>query len=264
MNSYEIFTQSVEKMMESSFLMAGKNLGQLLANFTAVNEFKLYLKTVLASFNYPLEFDRASVPLEMVGEALRIKLILPRQESIRFAFIVCLLTEIDAGRRDFVLFLNEYFNRGDTQKSYEAFCDEIILPFAELAHTVYKKMGGEAVEKPLKIEKQSISPREQCASEIRNDRSANLLQEDISAIEKTLNDIREVKSRYSESEKIELYNALSALSYAIYEQNAYYICVAFTGLRYTMRVSKIAESRIKLIHDILKKRGIINKVWNWR
>lgn len=122
MDAYNAFMHSLDNYSGCSFLVAGKRLSLLLSDFTAVEEFTLFLRNILPAFNYADEFSRASIPLEQIGDNVRSKLILPRQESVRFAFIVCLLTEIDSGKRDFVLFLREYFDCGDTQKSFEYFC----------------------------------------------------------------------------------------------------------------------------------------------
>ena len=61
----------------------------------------------------------------------------------------------------------------------------------------------------------------------------------------------------------ELENILGFFSYSVYMQNELYIVAAFTGLKYTLRAFKIAETRLKKTADILAKRGITGSTWNW-
>lgn len=264
MDAYNAFMHSLDNYSGCSFLVAGKRLSLLLSDFTAVEEFTLFLRNILPAFNYADEFSRASIPLEQIGDNVRSKLILPRQESVRFAFIVCLLTEIDSGKRDFVLFLREYFDCGDTQKSFEYFCREIILPFRELSRDLYSRLSANR-SVPAENEKRDVYTDilSQTARDISVSRNANLLISDISVIESELKEIRALGKKMKKERSEELENILGFFSYSVYMQNELYIVAAFTGLKYTLRAFKIAETRLKKTADILAKRGITGSTWNW-
>ena len=54
---------------------------------------------------------------------------LPQDRNRLFAFVVCLLTEVDSGRRNFLDFLREYYTDEYNNPSYAKFADEVLRPF---------------------------------------------------------------------------------------------------------------------------------------
>jgi hypothetical protein len=70
---------------------------------------------------------------------------LPVDRNRLFSFVVCLLTEVDSGRRNFLDFLKEFYHPTDSNLGYEKFANEVLKPFKQAGVSLLANVDPESL-----------------------------------------------------------------------------------------------------------------------
>ena len=243
MNTNEIayFTDSVNTLIEGKLILIDKHIAQVLKCVATSPTLCRTLSETLQTMSYVTEFSRARVTWTRSDGVVESSLKLPVDRNRLFAFVVCLLMEVDSGRRNILEFLKEYYNEPDTDLSYVKFAEEVLKPFKKVGEVILSTIDPDSVnvqnvekaEKYFKAEKIYIE--------------TGVLQQVLSEVEQ----IRQLISAMTltEAEKYE-FNAVSEyFENALYLKNPKILSVSYlayknTLLRYAESVAhlqKIAE-----------------------
>lgn len=131
------FLEKCDELTKCKFIMATTKIKDLLK--CIVNSPELYglFDKVTKDFNY---VEQKSKCLIAGSAAFTGKVILPQTVGQRLAFIFCLLVEFDRDTINLSDFLQVYFREdGSYFESYKAFCNTIIVSFANLVREVFKE-----------------------------------------------------------------------------------------------------------------------------
>jgi len=137
----EIFNERVHNLINSHLLLADKAISLLLKCVASIPEFTAILGQTLARVSYVEEFERSRVIYFKDGKT-HVRFVLPGDKNRTFTLVVCLLSEMDAGRRNLLQFLHEYFpnQESDDFLAYQRFSQTILVPFAKAGDTILKDM----------------------------------------------------------------------------------------------------------------------------
>ena len=135
-NGLALFTNSINKLMESPLIMVDKQIANLLQTVTRVPNLMKCLQDTVKATSYATEFSRARVTLTRPDGTIESKLKLPADQSRLFTFVVCLLMQIDSDQINFTDFLKEYYYNADSNASYACFVSEVLKPFKNAAESL--------------------------------------------------------------------------------------------------------------------------------
>lgn len=154
-NELAYFTDSVNRLIEGKLILVDKNIASVLKCITATPVLCKCLTDSLKSVPYVTEFSRARVTWTRPDGTVEARMKLPTERNRLFAFVVCLLTEVDAGRRNILEFLKEYYNADDTNKSYERFVIEVLKPFKHAGESILQAVDPSSfnLEEAVRAEK---------------------------------------------------------------------------------------------------------------
>ncbi len=135
-NEIADFTDSVNTLIEGKLILIDKHIAQVLKCIASSPTLCKTLSETVKTMSYATEFSRARVTVTRADGTVDSSLKLPADRSRLFTFVVCLLTEVDSGRRNILEFLKEYYYDGDNDSCYARFAREVLKPF---------KQAGEAL-----------------------------------------------------------------------------------------------------------------------
>lgn len=139
-NELAYFTDSVNRLIEGKLILVDKNIASVLKCVATVPALCKCLADSVRTTSYVTEFSRARVTWTRPDGTVEARLKLPTERNRLFAFVVCLLTEVDSGRRNFLDFLKDYYHEADSNIGYERFANEVLKPFKAagegILHTV--------------------------------------------------------------------------------------------------------------------------------
>ena len=235
MSTQEIayFTDSVNTLIEGKLILIDKHIAQV-------------LKCVAASPTLcGTEFSRARVTWTRSDGTVECSLKLPVDRNRLFAFVVCLLTEVDAGRRNILDFLKEYYYAGDNDRSYARFAEEVLKPF---------KQAGEALLSdidPVGLNNQYVEQAQQFfkAEKIYVDSAVTAkIFDEMEAIRRKV-----VDKQLSDISEREYNTASEYLVNAMYLKNPKIISVSFLAYKYVALKYPDTEAHVRAIADMLSK-----------
>lgn len=128
-NDLAYFTDSINTLIEGQLIMVNKNIASVLRCIAGSEILCKCLSETLRLTSYATEMSRARVTWTRSDGVVVSQLKLPQDRNRLFAFVVCLLTEVDSGRRNFLDFLREYYTDEYNNPSYAKFADEVLRPF---------------------------------------------------------------------------------------------------------------------------------------
>lgn len=154
-NELGYFTDSVNKLIEGKLILVDKNIAQVLKCVATVPALCRCLSETVRNTSYVTEFSRARVTWTKPDGTVEARLKMPTERNRLFAFVVCLLTEVDSGRRNFLDFLKEYYHETDSNKGYEKFVNEVLRPFKQAGETILHTVDPESlnVESAIRAER---------------------------------------------------------------------------------------------------------------
>ncbi|MEG1706954.1 MAG: hypothetical protein RR086_05245 [Clostridia bacterium] len=247
-DSIELFENRINALISCKLILSDRHISNLLKCITVIPTFTDCIKETLAVTGYKTEFSRAKVTVTKSDGTLQSKLKLPIEKSRLFTFVTCLLTEVDCGRRSFVEFLSDYFYSGDSNASYELFCQQVLKPY---------KKSGEAILRdvdPSSLDLESIEK----ADKFFVSEKVFLSAQQISAICDIINRIKVKFDSYTfptALKKTECFDELESFHNAIKSRNPKLIYYLWIGLKNT--AVNIVGLEIDDLYDCLTEYKLI-------
>jgi len=135
MTSYDLIWRLIE------MLLADKSISSLLKCVASIPEFTSVVGRTLERISYVEEFERCRV-FYFKDAKTHLRFILPNEKNRVFTLVVCLLSEIDSGRRNLLQFLHEYFPNAESDDflAYQRFAQNILVPFAKAGDSILKDL----------------------------------------------------------------------------------------------------------------------------
>ena len=243
MNTNEIayFTESVNTLIEGKLILIDKHIAQVLKCVAMSPILCHTLSETVQTMSYVPEFSRARVTWTRSDGVVEARLKLPADRNRLFAFVVCLLMEVDSGRRNILEFLKEYYNATNNDASYAKFCEEVLKPF---------KKAGEAILSTIDPQSLNVRYIEQAEHFFK----AEKIYIETGVLEQVLSEMEQIRQRIvelklSQSEEYEFNTVSEYFVNALYLKNPKILQVSYlayknTLLRYAETVAhlqKIAE-----------------------
>lgn len=144
-NELAFFTSSVNRLIEGKLILVDKHIATVLKSVAKSPTLCRTLSNTLKNMSYATEFSRARVSWTSVDGVKESRLKLPVDRNRQFAFVVCLLTEVDCGKRNFLDFLREYYNAGDNDGSYARFAGEVLKPFKSAGENLLREVDPDSL-----------------------------------------------------------------------------------------------------------------------
>lgn len=147
MNTNELanFTSSVNRLIEGQLILVDKHIATVLQSVAKSPTLCRVLSNTLKNMSYATEFSRARVTWTSVDGVKESRLKLPVDRNRQFSFVVCLLTEVDCGKRNFLDFLREYYNAGDNDANYARFASEVLRPFKSAGENFLREVDPDSL-----------------------------------------------------------------------------------------------------------------------
>ena len=144
-NQLAEFTNGVNNLIESKLILVDKNIATVLKCVATTPSLCKCLAETVQNTSYATEFSRAKVSWTTTEGRVVNQLKLPVDRNRLFAFVVCLLTEVDSGRRNFLDFLKEYYHPTDSNLGYEKFAKEVLKPFKQAGVSLLANVDPESL-----------------------------------------------------------------------------------------------------------------------
>ncbi|MCH5157102.1 MAG: hypothetical protein J1G02_04410 [Clostridiales bacterium] len=147
MNTNEIayFTDSVNTLIEGKLILIDKHIAQVLKCVASSKVLCQTLSETLQTMSYATEFSRARVTWTRSDGVVESRMKLPQDRNRLFAFVVCLLTEVDSGRRNILDFLKEYYNEPSDDLNYVKFAEQVLKPFKKAGETILSTLDPQSL-----------------------------------------------------------------------------------------------------------------------
>ena len=230
-NEISDFTDSVNKLIEGKLILIDKHIAQVLKCVAASPTLCRVLSETVKTMSYATEFSRARVTWTRSDGTVECSLKLPADRNRLFAFVVCLLTEVDTGKRNILDFLKEYYNAGNNDSSYQRFAEEVLKPF---------KQAGEALLS-------NIDP-EGFNFEYVDSNVLRQILDEVEAIRQTV-----LKFSLSQNAMLEYNTASEYFVNALYLKNPKIISVSFLAYKYVALKYPDTASHVQNLTAMLAK-----------
>jgi len=144
-NELAFFTSSVNRLIDGELILVDKHIATVLKSVATSPTLCRVLSNTLKTMSYATEFSRARITWTSADGVKESRLKLPVDRNRQFAFVVCLLTEVDCGKRNILDFLREYYNAGDNDGSYARFASEVLKPFKTAGETFLREVDPDSL-----------------------------------------------------------------------------------------------------------------------
>ena len=223
--------------------MVDKHIASVLQCVATSQILRKSLSDTLKTMTYSTEFSRARVAWTRSDGVVEARLKLPADRNRLFAFVVCLLTEVDSGRRNILDFLKEYYNEADNDLSYARFAKEVLKPFKSAGEHILSSVDPDSVnvqyveqaEKFFKAEKIYIDTR-----------VLNKLFSEMDAIRRILDG-----QKLSEGEAFEVTAVTEYFVNALYLKNPKILAVSYLAYKNTVGRYPATVNHVKVIVQLL-------------
>ena len=122
----EKFSESVDKLVSTKFILSVQAVSNLLRLIATEDRLFSAFSESLTGFDYDVEMQKACIETER-GQSFH----LPYGKMRVVALVTRLLYSFDAGEKNFVEFLETYFDGESANSQYERFCREVMIPYKE-------------------------------------------------------------------------------------------------------------------------------------
>lgn len=144
-NELAFFTSSVNRLIEGKLILIDKHVATVLKSVATSPTLCRTLSETVKTMSYATEFSRARVTWTSVDGVTESRLKLPQDRNRLFAFVTCLLTEVDSGRRNILDFLREYYNAGNNDASYARFASEALKPYKAAGENILRSIDPDSL-----------------------------------------------------------------------------------------------------------------------
>lgn len=141
-----LFVCACNDMIRSNFILAKSKLAVVFKTIAASEEIKKFFEEVVDGYQFKMAKTKC-FSSTFDGRRLKQIILLPENPREKVAFLFCLLVEINKDKIDIVIdkisfdaFLMRFFgSEGDFEKSYIAFCEQIMIPFRNTVYDAFMK-----------------------------------------------------------------------------------------------------------------------------
>ena len=247
MNTNEIayFTDSVNTLIEGKLILIDKHIAQVLKCVATSKTLCQTLSETLQTMSYATEFSRARVTWTRSDGVVESRMKLPQDRNRLFAFVVCLLTEVDSGRRNILDFLKEYYNEPSDDLNYVKFAEQVLKPF---------KKAGEAILST--IDPQSLNA--QYLEQAERFFNAEKIYIETGVLEQVFSEMEQIRMAVSsltltQAEQYEFNTVSEYLVNALYLKNPKILQVTYLAYKNTLVSYSDAVTHLQKIAEILKE-----------
>lgn len=242
-NELAYFTESVNTLIEGKLILIDKHIAQVLKCVATSPTLRLTLADTVKTMSYATEFSRARVTWTRSDGVVESRLKLPLDRKRMFAFVVCLLTEVDSGRRNILEFLKEYYNDVNNDASYARFAEEVLKPF---------KQAGEVILSTIDPESLNAQNVEQAERFFK----AEKIYVESTALTQILDEVEAIRqvvegAKLSDGEKYEFTAASEFLVNALYLKNPKILSVSFLAYKNTALRYPDTADHLRVIAELL-------------
>ncbi|HRR90331.1 MAG TPA: hypothetical protein P5161_06105 [Eubacteriales bacterium] len=222
---------AANELMSSKLMTAGLSVKNLLRCIAYFPELRKAAESAVKGFDYPRAYSRA---LANLGTHTTFKM--PENPKKQAALGICLFTEFDLHKRDFMKFVMDFFPRENRGESYSAFLNAVAAPFIKSFKYVLE--GGLAVkEEEIKAEAAAVAVSQGIAEQSKYI---------ISVITET------VKGASLEAaEREECQTVIDGFSLAVDTRDPILLKVVWIGLKNTMTKFRLCHKQIKELETLL-------------
>ena len=232
-NELAYFTDSVNRLIEGKLILVDKNIASLLQCVATVPALCKCVADTVRTTSYVTEFSRARVSWTRPDGTVESRLKLPVERNRLFAFVVCLLTEVDSGRRSFLEFLKEYYHEHDTNLGYEKFANEVLKPFKQAGEIILRTVDPNSlnVENSMRAERYFNAEKIYVSS----DATESLLHQ-LAVISDVLQ-----RNPSAESYRAEVLQAVEYFTNALHLKNPRILGASWLALKSLMRIYNVSD-----------------------
>lgn len=126
------FRSAADELLSCKFILAEKRISELLKAIAANKELLELFKTALSGYNYSVEFNKSKT-----SSKGKLKLILPKNQARKIAYVFCLLMEFDTGKRNLKDFLDTYYYMPQPNASLSLWTRDMITVFKDVTEYLY-------------------------------------------------------------------------------------------------------------------------------
>lgn len=241
------FSKCVDDIINCKLIIVDKHIASLLRCVAKENVLTACISDTLKNSSYVTEFSRARVTLTRPDGTREARLKLPADKNRLFTFVVCLLMEIDSGRRNFIDFLKEYYYNVDSNISYEQFVSAVIKPFKKAGESLLKVDVIEDIDNQAQLQAERYFFAEKVLIPLELTREILSKLEDIRQL---LNNGVTFDSLLQQRECIYMCNALT---HAIHLNNAKIIQIVYVGFKNTLAPIKVLDNEVAIVTSLILK-----------
>lgn len=237
---YQGFKTCCERIKAGRFIMSNNRITQLLRYIASYPEIVDFVSECNKMFDYKQEYITATGYL---GNGKIFKM--PENHYKIVVLVTGLLYEIDRQSKDVLQFLKEFFDKGDVDKSFGAFCNEVVEPYCR----AFEDM---VFNKPM-----SLDDREE--DENKSKQLSDSITEQLLPYMVSLSSIVVGDENISDGKRTDLLDMLEGMCYAIEKGNAKLLKYMWVGLKNTYGQYRMANSLLGGVKAVLTTFGVIDK-----
>ena len=239
-NELAFFTSSVNRLIEGQLILVDKHIATVLQSVAKSPTLCRVLSNTLKNMSYATEFSRAKVTWTSVDGVKESRLKLPVERSREFAFVVCLLTEVDCGKRNFLDFLREYYNAGDNDANYARFASEVLKPFKSAGENFLREVDPDSLDAEYVMQAEQYFASEKMYVE------TNVLAEIFALMEEVR--LILIDQKLSSDDLAEVALTSEYLVNALYLKNPKIIRISYIAYKNTLKgYSVVSDKLVKII-----------------
>ncbi len=126
------FKAAADDLIGSKYILAEKRISELLKTIAENPGLISLFKTALSGYNYSVEFNKSRV-----ANKGKIRLVLPKNQARKIAYVFCLLVEFDTKKRSLKQFLDEYYFMPQPNASLALWTKDMIATFKDVTEYLY-------------------------------------------------------------------------------------------------------------------------------
>lgn len=253
-NSIEFFNERLNNLINCHLLLADKAISMLLKCIASTPEFTSVVGQTLERISYVEEFERSRVFYFKDGKT-HLKFVLPNDKNRAFTLVVCLLSEIDAGRRNLLHFLHEYYPNPESDDfvAYQRFVQNILIPFGKAGESILRANGTSVfvADTPKSQEVSVSNVNKPTSQQVPVDLYKKIVFELESFCFKVEND-----ASVSLIQKNECISLANALHDAILDKNEKLIRQLWIGFNNTLIVNNVNNDSCVKIQNLLEEASL--------
>lgn len=244
-NELAFFTSSVNRLIEGQLILVDKHIATVLKSVATSPTLCKALSNTLKTMSYATEFSRARVTWTSVDGAKESRLKLPIDRNRLFAFVVCLLTEVDCGKRNILDFLREYYNAGDNDGSYARFASEVLKPFKSAGENLLREVDPDSLNAEYTAQAQQYFSSEKIY--VNTDTMAKIftVMEEVRLIL--------IDQKLPRDELVEISLTSEYLVNALYLKNPKILKIAYIAYKNTLKDFEIVADKLAEIIKLFNK-----------